>query len=275
MFDEKHTRQLKGKVGFDDETVEHWKEISKKMYIPFTEDNIILQFEGFDKLKDLNWGKYHEKYGEVLRLDRILEKENDSPNNYNASKQADVLMLFYLFSSQELMKIFNELGYEFEAEYIPKNVDYYQKITSHGSTLSQMIHSWVFARSDRHSSWSSFRKALRSDIDDVQGGTTPEGIHLGAMAGSVDVLQRCYTGLEIRDDILWLNPRLPREVEEIKFHIRYRGHWIKLSINHKKLYIDFEKGWAAPVEINVQGKGKRFEINDSAEFKLKEAKGRV
>jgi hypothetical protein len=29
-----------------------------------------------------------------------------------------------------------------------------------------------------------------------QGGTTAEGIHLGAIAGTVDLLQRCYSGLE-------------------------------------------------------------------------------
>lgn len=268
MFDEKLTKQMSGKVGFNDEDVKHWKEITQKMYIPFNKENIILQFDGFDKLKELDWEKYRKKYGQALRLDRILEKENDSPNNYKASKQADVLMLFYLFSSGELTKIFSRLGYDFKPKDIPDNIEYYKQITSHGSTLSQVIHSWVYARSDRHRSWKSFEKGLRSDIEDVQGGTTPEGIHLGAMAGTVDILQRCYTGLDIRDDILWLNPRLPRELKEIKFHIRFRSHWIKLKINHEKICIDFNKGWADPVEINVQGKQKRFDSNETAEFKL-------
>ncbi len=275
MLDEKHTNQLVSKVGFDNETVELWKKLTKRMYIPFLNGEIILQFEGFDKLKDLDWEKYHEKYGDSLRLDRILETENDSPNFYKASKQADVLMLFYLFSSGELEKFFNQLGYKFKPEFIPKNIDYYQKITSHGSTLSQVIHSWVYARSNRERSWESFEKALMSDIHDVQGGTTPEGIHLGAMAGTADIIQRCYTGLEIRDDILWLNPRLPKEIEELKFHIRYRSHWIKLRINHKKLWIDFDDGWADPIEINVCGKVRLFETNDSAEFDLKSANSSI
>ena len=41
-------------------------------------------------------------------------------------------------------------------------------------------------------------EALESDIADVQGGTTGEGIHLGAMAGTVDLLERGFTGLETR-----------------------------------------------------------------------------
>jgi alpha,alpha-trehalase len=32
-------------------------------------------------------------------------------NRYKASKQADVLMLFYLFSADELYLIFERLGY--------------------------------------------------------------------------------------------------------------------------------------------------------------------
>ena len=49
---------------------------------------------------------------------------------------------------------------------------------------------------------SCFVEALRSDVADVQGGTTAEGIHLAAMAGTVDVLQRCFAGVETRGDVL-------------------------------------------------------------------------
>ncbi len=269
MFDQKMTDEISRKVGFAMKDLKLWKKLTKKMYIPFGDNDIIMQFEGFDKLKELDWKKYREQYGEVMRLDRILEKENDSPNYYRASKQADVIMLFYLFSSDKLVEMFKQLDYTFKKESIPKNIEYYHKITSNGSTLSQVIHSWVYARSDRRQSWANFRKALLSDFKDVQGGTTPEGIHLGAMAGTVDIIQRCYTGLEIRDDRLWLNPRLPDDIKSLRLHIRYRSHWIKLTINHQKLRIDFDKGWADPVEIIVCGQKKLFETNDSAEFELK------
>ncbi len=268
LFDKKFATELSVKAGLSSKDIEKWEKISTKMYIPFKDNDIIMQFEGFDELKELNWDKYRAKYGESMRLDRILEKENDSPNNYKASKQADVLMLFYLFSSSQLVKYFKLLGYNFKPDSILKNIEYYQKITSHGSTLSQVIFSWVYSRSDREFSWTIFKKALLSDYKDVQGGTTPEGIHLGAMAGTVDIIHRCYTGLEIRDDVLYINPRLPREIREIKIHIRYRSHWIKLTINHKKVRIDFEQGWADPVEINVQGKNRLFNISDSKEYIL-------
>jgi trehalose/maltose hydrolase-like predicted phosphorylase len=39
-------------------------------------------------------------------------------------------------------------------------------------------------------------------LDFRQDGTTPEGIHLGAMADTVDIIQRCYTGLDVHGDVL-------------------------------------------------------------------------
>ena len=268
LFKGEHALKLARKVGFDKDIVSRWKDIVKNMYIPFTDQGIILQFDGFDKLKDLDWHSYRKTYGEALRLDRILEKEGDSPNFYKATKQADVLMLFYLFSSKELEQLFHEMGYPFKPERIPATIKYYEDITAHGSTLSQVIYAWVYSRSHRRLSWLRFKKALMSDFNDVQGGTTPEGIHLGAMAGTIDIIQRCYMGMEIREDTLWLNPRLPDEIIEINFQIRYRSHWIKLKVNQKKIYIRFDKGWAEPVKININGTTKIFDRNDSAEFEL-------
>jgi len=62
--------------------------------------------------------------------------------------------------------------------------------------LSKMVHAWVLARGNRRKAWAYWLQALESDIADLQGGTTGEGIHLGARAGTVDRLQRAFTGLE-------------------------------------------------------------------------------
>lgn len=268
LLDENCCKNLEQSVGYNQKDIERWNDITQKMYVPF-DDHIILQFDGYEKLQELDWDHYHEKHGYSIRLDRILEAEGDSCNNYKASKQADVLMLFYLFSTEELSAIFDKLGYDFSPDSIPENIEYYRKRTAHGSTLSQVIHAWVYARSRRDESWKRFRKALMSDFTDVQGGTTHEGIHLGAMAGTLDLVQRCYSGLEIRDDVLWFNPGLPDDIHEMKFKLRFRGHWMDLVINHDELTITFDKGWANPVSIGVQGKIHRFETNDKKVFNLK------
>jgi trehalose/maltose hydrolase-like predicted phosphorylase len=268
LLDASCCRDLEAKTGFNPDDVEQWKLITRKMFVPFGENGIIMQFEGYEKLKELDWDHYHKEYGTSLRLDRILESEGDSCNYYKASKQADVLMLFYLFSSEELKGLLGQLGYDFSPEMIPANIEYYRKRTAHGSTLSQVIHSWVYARSRRDESWKRFRTALMSDFRDVQGGTTHEGIHLGAMTGTIDLVQRCYSGLEIRDDVLWFNPRLPEDISHLSFRIRYRSHWLKLHIDQHKIKIQLDQGWAEPIRIGIKGKTYGFETNDTKEFQL-------
>ncbi|MDG5814862.1 glycosyl hydrolase family 65 protein [Chitinispirillales bacterium ANBcel5] len=267
LLDDARKEELLTRLRIDNSELERWYNISTNMYIPFT-NSIIDQFEGYNDLKELDWEQYVNKYGEDIRLDRILEKEGDSVNNYKASKQADVLMLFYLFSGEEIEELFSHLGYSFEHSMIEDNIEYYRHRTSHGSTLSRHVFSWVISRSDRERSWNIFKKALMSDIEDIQGGTTPEGIHLGAMSGTVDMIQRCYTGLEAREDVLHFAPQLPSNLKEIKLKLRYRSHWIYITLNHECMNIAFEKGWGNPIKVKVFDSEYVFSEKESMSFRL-------
>jgi trehalose/maltose hydrolase-like predicted phosphorylase len=83
------------------------------MFVPF-HDGYISQFEGYEALLELDWEHYRARYGNIQRLDLILESEDDSTNRYRLSKQADVLMLFYLFSADELEDLLRRLDYPFD-----------------------------------------------------------------------------------------------------------------------------------------------------------------
>ena len=94
------------------------------------------------------------RYGDIRRLDRILEAEGDSVNRYQASKQADVLMLGYLFSPAELQRPLPPArATEPGRRTWRRTVDYYLRRTSHGSTLSGLVHGWVLARARRADAW--------------------------------------------------------------------------------------------------------------------------
>lgn len=238
------------------------------MYLHFHEDGIISQFEGYDALHELDWEHYRARYGNIQRLDLILEAENDSPNRYKLSKQADVLMLFYLFSAEELRELFERLGYPFEYDIIPKNVTYYSARSSHGSTLCRVVHAWVLARSDRPRSMIFFAEALQSDVADIQQGTTSEGVHLGAMAGSVDLVERVSTGIEIKSNVLRFNPELPPEMERLDMRIRYRGHSLDLRLTRDALTVRGRDREAAPILLSVSGKVCEFAGDTTRVFPL-------
>ncbi|KUF12900.1 glycoside hydrolase family 65 protein [Streptomyces silvensis] len=228
-----------------------WEDVSRKVHVPFHE-KVISQFAGYGELAELDWAAYRARYGDIRRLDRILEAENDSVNNYKASKQADVLMLGYLFSPQELRALFRRLGHELDDCLWQRTVDYYLARTSHGSTLSSLVHGWVLARARRSEAWAYVQEALAGDIADLQGGTTGEGIHLGAMAGTLDLVQRGLTGLETRDGVLRLDPVPLPELSEYGFAVRYRGHWaIRLRLSAGKLRITVPASDHGPIDVAI------------------------
>ncbi len=261
-------QRLWEKLGLSREELDRWEAISRKMMIPFHDERIISQFEGYGDLAEFDWDGYRERYGDIARLDRILEAEGDSPNNYRLSKQADVLMLFYLLSGDELSELFTRLGYEFDDDLIQRNVEYYTRRTSHGSTLSRVVNAWVLSRLDRRRSWEFFIEALESDVSDVQGGTTPEGIHLGAMAGTVDLVQRCYAGVEARGDVLRLDPQLPNELGRLRFDVRYRGSWLSIEIDDFRARVGRQPGPDRPVSVRLRDEIVELSPGETKEFSL-------
>ncbi|GAA3973957.1 glycoside hydrolase family 65 protein [Thermobifida alba] len=239
-------------VGFDE--LELFEDVRVRMRVPF-HDGVISQFAGYEDLAELDWARYRDTYGDIHRLDRILEAEGDSCNRYKASKQADVLMIFFLLSPEEFADILSDLGYAYDPGLVPRTVEYYLARTSHGSTLSAVVHAWVLARVDRAASWRFFVESLRSDIDDVQGGTTAEGIHLGAMAGTLDLLTRCYPGLDLQDGVLRLDPELPVGLDRLSFVLRHRGHrGLRLRCHGRRVRITVPPSTAPPVTVEVGGR---------------------
>ncbi|MFJ4698980.1 MULTISPECIES: glycoside hydrolase family 65 protein [unclassified Streptomyces] len=222
---EERRAELAEHTGLDDTELAHWDDISRRLHVPFHQ-GVVSQFEGYGELRELDWVGMSTKYGDIRRLDRVLEAEGDSVNRYQASKQADTLMLGYLFPPRELRALFARLGHRLDDETWRRTVDYYVARTSHGSTLSGLVHAWVLARVRPTQAWGFFQEALRGDVADLQGGTTGEGIHLGAMAGTLDLVQRCLTGLRIRSDgALGLDPVPQPELSGYDFAIHYRHLW--------------------------------------------------
>jgi alpha,alpha-trehalase len=247
-------RALSEALGLEQHEEEQWERISRRLHVPFHDGGIISQFAGYEALEEFDWERYRRKYDDIRRLDRILEAEGDSPNRYKVSKQADVLMLFYLFSADELHMLFEHLGYTLDHTTIPRTVLYYLDRTAHGSTLSAVAHAWVLSRTDRSRSWDCFQEALDSDIRDAQGGTTPEGIHFGAMGGTLDLLHRCYLGLETRGNTLHLDPLLPEQLRYLEVRLRYRRHQLYIRVDHEHVTITSLPLVAPPIMIAYRGR---------------------
>jgi beta-phosphoglucomutase family hydrolase len=248
--------RIKSRTGFTLTETEKWEDITKNMSVTVTPEGVISQFDGYMDLPELDWELYRKKFYSIARMDRILKAEGDSPDNYKLAKQADVLMLFYVLAPSTVKRILEQLGNTVsdELSLLRTNYDYYERRTSHGSTLSKVVHSVVSSYfTNGASEWDWFMEAMRSDIYDTQGGTTVEGVHTGVMAGTLDVIMRYFAGVECYGDTLYINPHLPKHWKLLAFKIRYKKTWYYFEFTRDALNLATDAKSERRVKVCIRG----------------------
>ncbi|MBW6492142.1 MAG: HAD-IA family hydrolase [Lentimicrobium sp.] len=248
---------VKSKISLDENELARWKTISRKLTIVISPEGIISQYDGYFDLEELDWNYYRQKYGNIYRLDRILKAEGKSADEFKVAKQADTLQVFYNLDDAEVRLILEELGYKVNDDFLKENLAYYLERTSHGSTLSRVVHALLANMiGDRKLSWELYQDALSSDYNDIQGGTTAEGIHMGVMAGTVLNAMYAYAGLNLRGDVIRINPNLPDAWNSMGFNFTFRGITMNIKVLKDSVVVKtFEK---IDHEIRIQVKGNEY-----------------
>jgi len=272
----KDMRILVEKTGFKPAEMELWKDIVSKMNVVISKDRIISQFDGYMDLQELDWEAYRSKYGNIGRLDRILKAEGDSPDRYKLSKQADVLMIYYLLAPGQVKNILELMGYRVgdELELMRKNYEYYAHRTSHGSTLSFIVHAGVLKhlKGHRQDMWRWFHTALKSDIEDIQGGTTQEGIHTGVMGGTLDLVMKVFAGISLFKDGIHFEPQLPAHWRRLDFKLCHRRNWFHITLTPSQLTVKkINQSKKQPVDILVGEKRYKIKEKETLSIRLTQA----
>jgi alpha,alpha-trehalose phosphorylase len=210
-------KRLVSEIGLVPEEIAKWKMAADNMYVP-----------------------YSGKHGMHLQDDTFLEKkvwdfENVPKENYplllhyhplviyrhQVCKQADVVLALFL------------LGHKFSLDQKRRDYDYYEKVTTHDSSLSACIFSIVANDIGYHEkAYDYFIKTARMDLDDYQG-NTHHGVHTANMAGSWMCMVNGFAGMRVYDDVISFQPYIHPNWEEYSFKITYRGRIIKLTISNK------------------------------------------
>lgn len=239
------------KTAVSTDTLARMADIKHKLELEINDEGIISQFEGYFDLKDLDWDHYKEKYGNIYRMDRILNAEGKSADTYKVAKQADSLMIFYNFSKEQVRLILEDLNYELPEDYVERNLHYYLARTSHGSTLSRVVHAQLAAMvNDQDLAWELYQEALYSDYRDIQGGTTAEGIHAGVMAATLYIPLTTFAGLDIRKERVTFEPNMPAAWDGIRFQMTIRGIDFSVEVTKEEVIVTVNQD----TTIDVKGK---------------------
>ncbi|MCK9398583.1 MAG: beta-phosphoglucomutase family hydrolase [Bacteroidales bacterium] len=248
---------------------ERWNDIASRINLVISGDGIIAQYDGYFDLKELDFEEYRRKYNNIYRMDRILKAEGKMPDEYKVAKQADTLMTFYNLSKEEVDRILDRLDYRLPEDYLMKNLKYYLARTSHGSTLSRVVHAQLANLTGDHQlSWELYFDALTSDYNDIQGGTTAEGIHAGVMAGTVWVALASFAGLDLHGDFPRFNPNLPEHWRKISFSFNFRGDEYECEVTRETLRIRVDSDKADSLKIGIMDQVFDLESWEWMEFEI-------
>jgi trehalose/maltose hydrolase-like predicted phosphorylase len=248
-------RGLKSKLELEDREIASWVEIKDNLNLNIDSDGILEQFEGYFGLKELDWDAYREKYKNIYRMDRILKAEGKSPDDYKVAKQADTLMAWFNLHDSEIKEILENMGYSPLPDILEKNFDYYINRTSHGSTLSRIVHAFLGNELGRKElSWKLYMEALSSDYVDIQGGTTAEGIHAGVMGATLLFVIQSIAGIQFRGNYLCVDPVLPKSWKKLEFNFAFRKNYYIFEIFPDRLVIGVDSAGDQELKIEISGK---------------------
>lgn len=220
--------ELLAALQLDQAELDHWDHVSRRLRLCWHEDGVLSQFEGFERLLPFDAQAFSQDNPDG-RVDWTLEAKGESVNAYRVAKQADVLMLFYVLQPEELAGFIRSMGYEMDIAGLRRTMDYYLDCTSHESSLSRLVCAGALAQLDPDRSWSFFAETMGIDLAAGKSASADEGLHLGAMAGALDVLQRHYLGLHVRDDALFIRPSPPASLGRVRMRLQHRSEFLMIE----------------------------------------------
>lgn len=238
--------RIAGKIDLKEDEILFWKQAADHMYIPYHEKRKIHpQDDSFLEKKVWDFENTpKEKYPLLLHYHPLVIYR------HQVCKQADLILGQFL------------LSHKFSHDQKKRDYDYYEKITTHDSSLSTCIFSIMACDIGYYEkAYAYFLETARMDLDDYKG-NTQYGIHTANMAGSWMCIVNGFAGMRIYDDVIRFHPYIHPSWEAYSFKIAYRGRRVKVTISRKETIYELLEG----EELWIWHKENRFLLRDRAVF---------
>jgi alpha,alpha-trehalose phosphorylase len=236
------------KISLTKEEIGLFEKAYNNMYLPYNEEyKINAQDDTF--LSKAIWNfedTPKEKYPLLLNYHPL------TIYRYQVLKQADTVLAHFLAEDES------------DFDTIRNSYDYYEKITTHDSSLSSAVYSIMASRIGYfEKAYDYFIQTARLDLDDIHG-NTKDGVHTANMGGTWMAIVYGFAGLRIKEDYISLNPRLPEKWNELKFKFLYKGACIKVDMQREKTII----GVQCENSINLKVNNQLYELTGNKEILL-------
>jgi len=221
-------------IPYEPQELVAFKEAAEAIYLPFDREmGLHAQDQGF--LDRPEWPFAIPIQGEDL----LLKFHPLDLYRYQVLKQADLVLALLLqpqaFSATERLRALH----------------YYRDRTSHDSSLSRCIHGVVaLACGELEPAEAQLSQVLRVDLDDLYG-NADNGLHMAALGGAWMLLIQGFAGMRSQGGRLSFEPRLPQQLSELAFKLRWRGRQLQISLKQGFAYYRLREG--EPLEIQHFG----------------------
>lgn len=218
--------KLSDKLDLDPSEIKAWKKAADKMYLPYDEElGIHAQDDGF--LQKALWPLEEipaDKHPLLMHYHYLVIYR------HQICKQADALLAMFL------------LGNKFNAEDKKRDYDYYEKITTHDSSLSMCSFSILASEVGYYDkAYDYFAKTARLDLENGQKNTS-DGIHAANMAGTWMGIVNGFGGMRMYDGELSFNPYVPKQWKQYTFRVLFQGNLIKVTVKPKSVEYQLLEG---------------------------------
>ena len=224
--------------------ISSWKEALPRIFLTRPNENGVLpQDSTYLNLSEIDLTKYKQQ----AHVGGIYKDYNqDQIVGIQVSKQADVMVLFYLLEEQ------------FSAAVKRASWDYYEPRTLHDSSLSLSTHSVLACDiGDEELGYEMFEKACMIDLSNSDLHSSDAGIHAASYGGLWQCVVYGFGGLRMIGGKLRVSPRLPKAWNRLRYTLLWRGQRLAVDIKEKELTIQNETG-TAPVELEIWGQTRCF-----------------
>lgn len=241
--DDAYADELKKRLGLTAAEVDGWPAVIDGYVDGFDPKTLRFeQFAGFYDMADVPIEKIRPR---PMAADFLLGREVTLVSK--VIKQADVVMLCHVLAD------------EIDEETTRANYDYYEPITSQGSSLSPGIHAAVAARlHDVEEAVAYFKMTAAIDLADNMGNAAA-GLHMATMGGLWQAAVMGFCGVMRRGETLRLDPQLPKAWSRVRMPLRFRGARLGLDLRARKdgieVGITVER---APVTLQLDGVDREF-----------------
>lgn len=157
---------------------------------------------------------------------------------YQVNKQADTLFADFLFD-------------DISKEQLMKEYDYYEKITTHDSSLSRSIFSTLAARLGlKDKAYSYFLDTAKTDLIDLQGNTN-DGLHIANLGGSWIAIVEGFGGISVKNNMLYIQNNLPKAWRRMTIRIKYKGCLLNIEYSQNDIRVKILSG--NPINTVING----------------------